>query len=78
MKAIADITRECLELPSSQRLKLAKILLDASEAELDYSPEVDAAWETEIAARLTAVKNGSARSSPVAQVFADLDRRFPS
>jgi hypothetical protein len=78
MKGIAEITKDCLKLPSSQRLKLARILLDVSETDLDYSPEVDASWETEIAARLAAVKNGSARSSSVAEVFADLDRRFPS
>ncbi len=78
MKAIAEITKDCLELPSSQRLKLARILLDASETDLDYSPEVDAAWEEEIRARLAAVKNGTARTSSVAEVFTDLDRRFPS
>ena len=78
MKAIAEITKDCLELPSSQRLMLARILLDVSEADLDYSPEVDAAWENEIGARLAAVKNGTARSSSVAEVFADLDRRFRS
>jgi hypothetical protein len=78
MKAIAEITKDCLELPSSQRLKLARILLDVSESDLDYSPEVEAAWEDEIGARLAAVKNGTARSIPSAEVFADLDRRFPS
>ena len=78
MKGIAEITKDCLELSSSQRLKLARILLDVSETDLDYSPEVNASWETEIAARLAAVKNGSARSSSLAEVFADLDRRFPS
>lgn len=78
MKAIAEIARDCLELPCSQRLKLARILLDASAPDLDYSPGVDADWEEEIGARLAAVKNGTARTSSVAEVFADLDRRFPS
>ena len=78
MKAIAEITKDCLELPSSQRLKLARILLDVSESDLDYSPEVEAVWEEEIGARLAAVKNGTARSIPAAEVLADLDRRFPS
>lgn len=78
MKAIADLTRDCLELPSSQRLKLARILLDVSESGLDYSPDVEAAWEEEISARLEAVGNGTAQSSLASDVFADLDRRFPS
>jgi len=78
MKGMAEITRDCLELPDSQRLKLARILLEASQNDPDYSPDVDAAWEEEIVARLEAVKQGTARSRPVAEVFADLDRRFPS
>ena len=78
MKAIADIARDCLELPASQRLKLARILLDVSESDLDFSPEVEAAWDEEIAARLEAVKNGTAQSRPLGEVFAELDQRFPS
>ncbi len=78
MKAIAEIAKDCLELPPSQRLKLARILLDVSESDLDYSPGVEAAWEEEIGARFDAVKDGTARAISVAEVFTDLDRRFPS
>ena len=78
MKAIAEITRECLDLPSSQRLKLARILLDVSEPDQDFSPEVATDWEDEIAARMAAVINGTARSRPIADVFQDLDLRDPA
>jgi hypothetical protein len=78
MKIIAEITRDCLDLPSSQRLKLARILLEVSEPEQDFSPEVAAEWEVEIGARMAAVSNGTARSRPIADVFQDLDLRHPA
>jgi len=78
MKAIAELTKDCLDLPSSQRLKLARILLDVSAPDHDYSPEAEAAWEAEIRARAEAVSKGSARSLPLAEVLADMDRRYPT
>jgi putative addiction module component (TIGR02574 family) len=78
MKMLADVAKDALELPPAQRLTLARILLDLSEPEQDFSPEVEAAWETEIGRRMNAVKAGEARSKSFDQVFADLDRRFPS
>ena len=57
---------------------LARILLDRSESEQDFSPEVEAAWEEEIGRRIDAVKAGKAHSKIFEQVFAELDRRFPS
>ena len=65
MKLISEIARDCLELPSTQRLKLARILIDVS--------EVEAAWDDEIGARVEAAKNGTAKSQPIADVFSHLD-----
>ena len=78
MKLISEIVMDCLGLPSAQRLKLARILMDVSESEQDFSPDVQAAWEDEIGARIEAVKNGSARSRPMAEVFARLDQLYPA
>ncbi len=78
MKLISEITRDCLELPAAQRLKLARILIDVSDPSQDFSPGVQAAWDEEIDARVEAVKNGSAKSSPLAEVFTRLDQRYPA
>ena len=78
MKAIAELAREALDLPVRDRLKLARILLDLSEADQDFTPDAEAVWEAEIQARINAVKSGTARSRPAADVFADLDRRHPA
>jgi hypothetical protein len=78
MKAMAELTKDCLELPSAQRLKLARILLDTSESDQDFSPGVEAAWNEEIAARLKAVLNGTAKSSPLAEVLARFEKLYPA
>ena len=78
MKLISEIARDCLELPSAQRLKLARILMDVSEPDQDFSPDAEAAWEDEIRARVDAVKNGSAHSRPIAEIFAQLDQLYPA
>ena len=72
MKAIAEITKDCLNLPSSQRLELARILLDVSESESDFSSESETAWEEKIALRMHAVINGTASSRPIEDVLAEL------
>jgi len=78
MKLMSEITRDCLELPSAQRLKLARILMDVSEPDQNFSPDAEAAWDEEINARLLAVQKGIARSRPIAEVFAQLDERYPA
>ncbi len=77
MKLLSEITRDCLELPVSQRLKLARILMDVSDTDPDFSPDAESAWDDEIGARVLAVRNGTARSKPLGEVFAQLDKAFP-
>ncbi len=78
MKALSDIAKDALNLPAGQRRTLARILLDLSEDDQDFSPEVEAAWEDEICQRMRSVTTGVARSRSVDEAFADLDRRFGS
>ena len=78
MKAIAELAKDALELPPVQRLTLARILLDLSDGNQDFSPDVETAWETEIGRRMEEVKAGRARFNGFDEVFARLDQRFPS
>jgi hypothetical protein len=57
---------------------LARILLDASEPDQDFSPEVKAAWDEEIAARMKTVLNGSAKSSSLTEVLARFEKLYPA
>ncbi len=76
MKALSEIAKEALDLPPGQQRTLARILLDLSEEDQDFSPAVETAWEDEICRRMKSVTDGIARSRDVDQVFTDLDRRF--
>ena len=78
MKAISEVAKDALELPPVQRLTLARILLDLSDGNQDFSPEADGAWEAEIVRRMEEVKAGRARSAGFDEVFGRLDRRFPA
>ncbi len=77
MKAISELAKDVLELPVSQRMTLARILLDLAEADQGVSHEVETEWDDEICRRLKAVETRAARARPAEEVFADLDRRFP-
>lgn len=78
MKMLADIARDALELAPAQRLMLARILLDVSDSESQFSPDAESSWEQEIVRRMETVKAGTAQSSSFDKVFAELDHRFPS
>ena len=78
MKVLSDIAKEALDLPAAQRLVLARILLDLSEDDQDFSPGVEAAWDEEICRRMSSVTSGKAQSRSFEDVFNDLDRRFAS
>jgi hypothetical protein len=78
MKAISEVAKDALELPPIQRLTLARILLELSDGEGDFSPEVEADWETEICRRMEEVRAGRARSGDFDEVFTRLDQRFPA
>ncbi len=55
----------------------ARILLDVSESDIPADASVDEAWEQEIARRMARVEDGTAKYRSSADVFAELDRRFP-
>jgi putative addiction module component (TIGR02574 family) len=78
MKVLSELAKDALELPPVQRLTLARILLDLSDETQDFSPDVEVAWEKEICRRMEEVKAGRARSGGFDEVFARLDRRFPT
>jgi putative addiction module component (TIGR02574 family) len=73
---LEDVTREAIDLPRHQRLALARLLIELDEPGSDV--DVEAAWETEIRARVRAVKEGRVEGVPYDQVLARVDRRLAS
>jgi hypothetical protein len=71
---LAEITNEALRLPQDEQLRLARTLLEQSEAAGDL--DVQAAWEEEIESRLKLVDSGLAKGRPFADVVRDIDRQL--
>lgn len=64
------------DLPPDQRLLLAKSLIESVDGAEDGSSE--AAWDSEIRARLARFKSGETSSIPAADVFRRLREIAPS
>ncbi len=77
MKALLDVTKDALELPSEHRFALARILLDVGEGDDSPVPAIEEAWEQDIAKRIASIGNGTAQYTDAEQVLAELDSRFP-
>jgi Putative addiction module component len=71
---VESITEEVLRLPKSQRLAIAKFILEIDCYEFDH--EIDAAWDHEILARISAVDEGSAVGIPYEEVKRQVSLRF--
>ena len=77
-RTLTEVAREAAELPQAERLKLARILLDLSEIEIESGEEVQAAWDTEIDRRLRELKSGRVQGVPLEDVKRKFEGRFRS
>ncbi len=68
------VTQDALRLPHDEQLRLARTLLEKSEAMGD--DDVEAAWEDEIERRIKSIDAGLAKSRPFAEVVAEVDRQL--
>jgi len=73
--ALKDITREALKLSRQQRLALAGFLLEIDDPTAS-DPEVDAAWEQEILARIQAIDEGTASGVPYEEMMRAAQERL--
>jgi putative addiction module component (TIGR02574 family) len=74
--ALEDLVKVALELPEDDRIKLAGVLLDSTDAEPE--DEVSAAWEEEIQARIRAIDEGREEGIPHEEVMRELRARLKS
>ena len=69
MSALLDeLSAKALGLDLEERAQLAQELLESVEREAD--PEVQDAWDAEIASRIAKYERGEAKLIPAAEVFA--------
>ena len=68
MSALLDeLSKKAKELALEERAQLAQELLESVELEVD--PEIQAAWDGEIASRIAKYERGEAKLIPAAEVF---------
>ena len=68
MSALLDeLSKKAKELALEERAQLAQELMESVDQESD--PEVEAAWETAIASRITKYERGEAKLIPASEVF---------
>lgn len=72
--ALEEVTRNALQLSSSQRLVLASFLLEMDGVSDD--PATDAAWEQEIQARMHAVDAGNVSGVSYQEVMKRAESRL--
>jgi putative addiction module component (TIGR02574 family) len=63
-----ELSKKAQTLAVEERAQLAQQLLES--VERDSDPEVQAAWEAEIASRITKYERGEATLIPAEEVFA--------
>lgn len=68
------ITHEVLELPRPQQIRLAHYLLSLDDEQV--TPEIEAAWDDEIVARLESYRNGRIEAVPFEEVKRDIAARL--
>jgi putative addiction module component (TIGR02574 family) len=77
-KTLTEVARDAADLPAPERLKLARILLDLSESEIQSAPDVQDDWDREIERRLVELRNGNVKGVPLEDVKKSIESRWPS
>jgi hypothetical protein len=72
---IEDLTSKLIQLPKRQRLEIARFLLFLDSQPPDFD-DATSSWEAEIAARIRAVKDGSAASLDYSEAMRKVRARF--
>lgn len=62
-----ELSKKAKELALEERAQLAQELMESVDQESD--PEIEAAWETEIASRVAKYERGEAKLIPASEVF---------
>ncbi len=71
-----QIEAEALELPASERARLARRLIASLDEEVEDPIEVEHAWEAEIRGRLDEHRAGKDHTTPALDVFSEARNRL--
>jgi putative addiction module component (TIGR02574 family) len=68
------VTKDAMDLSLHEKLALAELLLESADVGAD--PEAEAAWDTEIRARIRAIDEGRVKGVPYAEVMRKAEQRL--
>ena len=74
-KALAEVTKEAMDLPPRQKLALAGLLLESADAAADL--EAEAEWDPEIRGRIRAIDEGRVTGVAYEDVTREAESRLP-
>lgn len=77
-KTLSQVVQDAAELPASDRLKLARLILDLTELDMDSPEQVQTEWEEEIQKRLRELRSGQVTGVPLEEVKRRIEARFTS
>ena len=75
-KTLSEVTQDAADLPPTDRLKLARILLDLSAPESEPNTNAQSAWDEEIQRRLQDLRSGKAKGVPLEETKRKIESRF--
>ena len=73
-KALEEVTKQAMDLPPSDRLALASLLLESADSKSD--PEAETAWNAEIRDRIRAIDEGRVTGIAHTDVMREAERRL--
>jgi putative addiction module component (TIGR02574 family) len=73
MKTAGTLAQQALQMPASQRARLAHALIQSLDTEVDA--DAGPLWDAEIARRVREIRDGRVRGIPASKVFARRPRR---
>ena len=68
------LTQDAMELPQSERARLAHAIIASMDDETDH--DASEVWNAEIKNRVEEIRGGKVRGIPAAEVFARLKGKF--
>ncbi len=75
-KTLTEVTEDAAQLAPMERLKLARILLDLTEPNMDEVEDIQVAWDVEITRRLDELRSGAVRGISLENIKARIEERF--
>ncbi len=73
-RSFSEVAEDALKLPAQDQLRLARTLIECTEAVGDTGAQ--AAWEEEIERRIHMIDSGVAKGRPFSEVLKEVDRKL--